>query len=627
MCGIFGSVFSPPIAEGAVREALASIRHRGPDHAGTHTLPGALFGFVRLSILDLSAAAHQPMVSVDGQVMLVFNGEIYNHHALRKELEAQGHTFRTRSDTEVILEGYRAWGEDVVRRIDGMFALAVYDAPRRRLLLGRDRAGKKPLFYTQRDGGIRFASEMKALFAAGTPREVRLGSISTLLALGFAPAPDTLYEGVYELLPGHFCTLEEGGAPRFERYYESPFAKEPLAIRQEDAEVELRNLVRDAVVRRLEADVPLGAFLSGGIDSTIIVGLMAQHLGRKVKTFSIGFTGDDRYDETAYARMAAKAFDTEHTEFKVTPASFDLVRKLVDLHDGPFGDFSAIPTSIVSELTRAHVTVALTGDGGDEVFCGYPRFLAGEAAERIPRPVRAVGRLASRYLPPGPSERSLRARAVRFLSRASLPLAERLVGWSPYFPDPGELIRPELRSRMNLGGPVAFTEEILDRSFGASPLSRVLHHNYASYLPYDLLVKADRSSMLHSLELRSPFLDTALVDFAGRFPDSFRRRGLSTKWILKRAFRDLLPKEIVHRSKMGFTPPLGAWFRGDLRSYVEDHFASGARMHAWFEPAATRALIDAHMQGRADHGARIWLLLTIEVWLRAAAERTVSAAA
>jgi asparagine synthase (glutamine-hydrolysing) len=610
MCGIFGSVFSNAPLDG--KAALASIRYRGPDQEALLEKPGATFGFVRLAILDLSPRGHQPMQTDDGKCMLVFNGEIYNHNELRRELEGKGCSFHSRSDTEVVLQGYRVWGPDVVKRIDGMFGIGIYNIETRTLLLARDRAGKKPVFYTMHGGGLRFASEMKALFASGVPRTVRTEALSSLLAFGYADAPNTFYQNVFELPPGHTLTLKEGASPRIERYYRAPFCEAPRTLSVEDAEKETARLVESAVTRRLEADVPLGAFLSGGIDSSIIVGLMAKNASKRVKTFSIGFSGDSKYDETSYARQVAEAYNTDHTEFKVEPSSFELVERLVHVHDGPFGDFSAIPTSIVSMLTRKHVTVALTGDGGDELFCGYPRFLAGEVAERVPSAVWKLGEKALATLPRGAHEKSLPFRIKRFLANAGDPMAARLVGFSPYFGN-GGILQERYADQARA---VQLTEDALDGTGEASALSRILHHNYVTYLPYDLLVKADRSSMMHSLELRSPFLDTALVDFAARLPNSMRRRGTSTKWILKRAFRDLLPPQVLTRGKMGFTPPLGAWFRGDLRTYLHDHFASGARMYDYVKAPVAQSLLREHQEGSADHGAKLWLLLSLEIWLR-----------
>lgn len=614
MCGIFGAVHIADEDHLFADEAIRSTRHRGPDDTGLLKFRGGVFGQNRLSIIDLSPLGHQPMVREE-RAVLVFNGEIYNYRALRGELEAKGHVFRSRTDTEVILVGYLEWGDDVVDRIDGMFAIAIYDLAQRRLLLARDRSGKKPLFYSHDGEGIRFASEPKAIFASGVTPRVNVAQLSSLLTFGYVASPETMHAGVFEVPPASTLVLEKGREPKIRRYWRAPFAESSIHVPEEEAIRTVRRLVDAAVERRLEADVPLGAFLSGGIDSTIIVGAMARRMGRKVKTFSIGFKGDPRYDETHFARIAAKAFDTEHTEFALSPTSFDLIERLVRAHDGPFGDSSAVPTSIVSELTRKHVTVALSGDGGDELFAGYTRFLAAESLERVPLPFRQAMRVASRFVPQRGSPKSLHVRAHRFLSRASLPLAERMAMWNPFFG--GELrqiLRPELHKYAD--DPIRWADGIVAQSEGATPLARVLAHNFETYLPFDLLVKADRSSMMHSLEVRAPFLDTALIDYVARLPDTMKRKGTTTKWILKRAYNDLLPKEILSRGKMGFGVPLGAWFRGDLKDAMSDTLSGRARIFDYLEPAYVSRVVAEHHEGRVDHGQKLWLLLTLEIWLR-----------
>lgn len=616
MCGIFGAV-GDDLASIDVEAALARIAHRGPDGQGIHRTAGAVLGHRRLAVIDLSPAGVQPMVDGETGCALTFNGEIYNHHDLRRELEARGHRFRSRTDSEAILRGYVEWGDGVVERLEGMFAFGIWDPRTKRLLLARDRTGEKPLFYTQAGGVLRFASEIKALLASGVRARPDVTALPMLLTYGYVPESGTMYEDVLRLEPGHLAVFENGLFSPPREYWRPPFAAPPRKARLSDLRAELRGLVERAVASRLEADVPLGAFLSGGIDSTILVGVMSRVLGRKVKTFSIGFHGDPRFDETAYARIASRAFDTEHVEFELQPASIDLVERLVDFHDGPFGDSSAIPTSVVSMLARHHVTVALSGDGGDELFCGYPRFLAAEATERVPIPIR---RWASALTGAGsiaPGDRRLLARARRFASVAAQPLPERLVQWCSVFGfELSDVLRPDVADELSLDAPVVWAERILARSEGARPLARVLDHNFHSYLPYDLLPKSDRCSMAHSLEVRSPFLDTALIEFAARLPDETRRRGLDTKVLFKSAFADILPPEIRGRGKMGFGMPLGTWFRNDLASYLEDRFAPGACLYEWIDEPYVRRHLAEHRSGRADHGHKLWLLLTLEVWLR-----------
>jgi asparagine synthase (glutamine-hydrolysing) len=620
MCGIFGALFVSSLSSVNGAGALKSLHHRGPDSQALYEDPkhhDVLLGHTRLSIIDLSPLGAQPMLSADKSIVVVFNGEIYNHHELRVELEALGHVFRSRSDTEVIVEGYRAWGDGIVHRLDGMFAICIYDQRERRALLARDRCGKKPLFYATGPDGLRFASEIKAIEASGLRLSIEERALPSMLVMGYNPAPTTMYREVKQVPPASMMVMTPSGPKPTRRYWHAPFVEPSVRDDLPTAKATVRRLVEAAVKRRLEADVPLGAFLSGGIDSSIVVGLMAQLSDRPVKTFSIGFSGDPRFDETHFARIAAKTFRTEHTEFVVEPTALDLVESLVHMHDGPFGDSSAIPTSIVSKLTREHVTVALTGDGGDELFCGYTRFLASEVSEYIPHAIRELGMNAAAHLGMGSNMRSLWSRSTRFLRVASRPLAQRMMIWSGYFGhDLHEVLRDDLRASLPVEEPYRWNESLINYRLDAGVMSRILHHNFEGYLPYDLLVKADRSSMLHSIELRSPFLDTALIEYAARLPDRYRRRGLRTKWLLKEAFADILPREILNRGKMGFGVPLGTWFRSSLREYIEEHLGSSARVFQYLKRSYVERVLQEHFSNRADHGQRLWLLLTLEVWLR-----------
>jgi asparagine synthase (glutamine-hydrolysing) len=568
----------------------------------------------RLKVIDLSPAALQPMSNEDGSVWVAFNGEIYNFASLRDELQKFGHTFRSRSDTEVIVHGYEQWGEAVIDRLDGMFALAIWDESRQRLLLARDRAGKKPLFYAVHEGGFYFGSEIKALLAAGVPAAPSLDGLASLLAYGYAPPPGTVYQHIAQLPPAHRMVVSLGKAPAISRYWDLSFSPRTRRPREEEVCEHLRHLLTRAVERRLVSDVPLGAFLSGGVDSSIIVGLMAQKAGR-VKTFSIGFQGDARYDETSFARIASQRFGTEHHEFFVRPQDAALLDRLVWHHDGPFGDSSALPTYVVSQKTREHVTVALSGDGGDELFAGYLRFWAAVAAEKVPAVLREVGARVAAFLPRGLPERSLPARAGRFLRAASLPLGDRLTAWNSYaaFSLPS-LLRPEVLEQVSPDLPLSYHRSFFPRE--GSVLSAALYHNFSTYLPHDLLVKMDRCSMAHALEARAPFLDTALMEYVAGLPDDFKLRGMTTKYILKKAFRDLLPPEIAQRGKMGFGVPLAAWFRGELREMLRARLLPGsARLNEYLRPEAVAALLQEHDAGSADHSHTLWLLLTLESWL------------
>jgi asparagine synthase (glutamine-hydrolysing) len=624
MCGIFGSV-GGPIGPDVIGRVAAVLHHRGPESQGVAELAGATLVHARLKVIDLSPAGAQPMPNQDGSVWVTFNGEIYNFKELRAELEGHGHRFRSQSDTEVIVRGYDQWGDGIVERLDGMFAFGIWDNKRRRLLLARDRTGKKPLFYARHQGRFYFASEMKALFAAGVPMQVDRAGLAGMLAFGYTPPPGTLYRGISQLLPAHQLVHQPGRSDSYEptttqRYWSLDFRARDPRPSVAEAGGRIRELLTLAVRKRLVADVPVGAFLSGGLDSTIIVGLMAQ-LSSKPRTFSIGFSGDPRYDETAFARVAAQKFGTDHTEFRVTPGDFDLVERLVWHHDGPFGDSSAIPTYVVSKLTREKVTVALTGDGGDELFAGYLRFWAAAATERVPRPLRQLGGVAAEFLPTGTGTRSFTSRARRLLSAANRSLGDRLIAWNSFFAfSLDEILRPELqtgRAAAPSADPLAFHRAYFADAGKASPLALALEHNFGTYLPYDLLVKTDRMSMAHALETRSPFLDTNLMEYVARLPDDLKLRGRTTKYILREAFADLMPPAIRTRGKMGFGLPLGTWFRGDLLQYVRDLLtAPGAHLNEYLRPDVVATVVDDHIAGRADHEHQIWLLITIELWLR-----------
>jgi asparagine synthase (glutamine-hydrolysing) len=619
MCGIFGAIGDGDDA--ALEAARRALALRGPDVSAEWRSGPVGLAHTRLRIIDLSEAAKQPMAGCTPDVQVTFNGEIYNHQALRRELEARGHRFRTRSDTEAIVHGYEEWGDEVVARLDGMFAFGLWDARRSRLLLARDRCGKKPLFYTWSPGGaLRFASEIKALHAAGHTAALDELELPMFLAWGYVPAPATLHRGVKQLAPASYLTLERGGEPRVVEYWRPPFLEPPLAIDFDEARARVRALTIAAVERRLESDVPLGAFLSGGVDSTIIVGIMARLLGRKVKTFSIGFAGDARFDETPFARIAARAFSTEHTEFTLEPSSVEVIEKLVYLHDGPFADSSAIPTYAVSRLTRQHVTVALAGDGGDELFAGYLRFLAAEAAERIPSPLRRALGSAARRVPGALPVHSLVARARRFLAAGGLSLADRMAMWNSSFAlELPSLLRPELAARVDLDEPLKWHASLFGR--GSSTLASILSHNFHAYLANDLLPKVDRCSAGVGLEVRSPFLDTALIELAARLPDAHKRRGLRTKVVLRAAFEDLLPHEIATRPKRGFAVPLAVWFRGPLRPFLVDTLGPHARVKSFLQSASIDRMVDDHLHGRADRSAQLWTLLTLEVWLASLGSR------
>jgi len=621
MCGIAGVVHfeGAPVDRDLLGRMVAVLAHRGPDARGVQVLhEGPLqagLAHARLRVVDLSEAAGQPMASDDGRVWVVFNGEIYNFRELRASLEARGRRFRTASDTEVLLRLYEAEGERCVEALDGMFAFAVWDGRQRRLLLARDRLGKKPLFYRAWPGRLAFASEIKALLRhPEIVPQVNAGALPSLFLYGYVPTPQTCYEGILKLPPGHLLRAGSDGQIQVEAYWDVPLAEAPQrTVADAEAASRVRELVTAAVRRRLIADVPLGAFLSGGLDSTIVVGIMSRLLRRPVRTFSIGFAGDARFDETAYARLAARRFQTVHTEFVAEPSSVELVERLVWHHDGPFADSSAIPTYLLSRLTREHVTVALNGDGGDELFAGYLRFSAAVLAERAPRWTRqAAGRLLG-GLPEWGGHRSVLARLRKFAGSVALPFAERFSRWvSVCYEDLSRLLPGAAPP-----APLAALEPYLARCRGSSPLTQLLYLNLKTYLLDDLLVKMDRCSMAHGLEARSPFLDRQLLEYVFSLPDAMKLRWGRAKWILRRAFADLVPAEILRRGKMGFGVPLRAWFATDLREFLQDVLlAPEARLRRFVDQAYVRELCEAHLAGRADHSHRLWALLTFEVWLR-----------
>ena len=625
MCGICGEL---RFDGRAPREAdLVAMRdrmiHRGPDSDGLYVSPsgGAGLGFRRLRIIDLSPNASQPIANEDGSVWLVFNGEVYNFKDLRTDLLARGHRFRSQSDSETIVHLYEEKGAAAIDELEGMFALAIWDESHRRLTIARDRAGKKPLFRYRSDRLFAFASEIKAFF--GHPDisiEPNLESVPAYFIHGYVPGPATLYQRVEQIEPGTVMTIEADGRTRSRKYWrlQFPEAGAVRPIDRKDAAAGVRDLVTQAVERRLVSDVPLGAFLSGGIDSTIVVGVMSRLLSTPVKTFSIGFEGDSAYDETAFARMAADRFKTDHTEFRVSPRALDLVDTLIWHHDGPFGDSSAVPTYIVSKMAREHVTVVLTGDGGDELFAGYRRFAAALVSERLPAAAVRAARALSSRLPTPRHDRHWLAEARRFVQAAADPVDVRITRWmAPFFDDLDALLLPEFRSRLQPIDSLAYLAAERDRMDRLSILSRLLHANFVSYLPDDLLVKTDRCTMANSLEARCPFLDRELTEFAARLPDDLKLRGRRTKVILREAFADLLPPAIDRRGKMGFGVPVGAWFRGQLRDYVRDLLlAPDARYRDILSGPYVESLVRDHVSGKRHAGPQLWTLLCFEQWLR-----------
>lgn len=626
MCGVCGilELDGAPIDRGVAQRMLETLRHRGPDDEGSAWMGNgrSLFlGHRRLSIIDLSEAGRQPLFNEDGTIAVAFNGEIYNFVQLRSELMARGHRFRSGTDTEVVVHLYEESGAEGIARLDGMFALALWDQRACQLVLARDRPGKKPLYYYQEGSTVVFASEIKAILEhPKVDRRLNPQAIPLYLTFGYVPCPETFYDRVRQTPPGTYVVIGRDGTRGPIPYWELTFprAGEARSIPETEACREVRSLLEEAVRKRLVADVPLGAFLSGGIDSTIVVGLMSRLSEQPVKTFTIGFDGADSYDERIYARLVAQQFGTAHTEFAVRPDAIALLEELLDHHDQPFGDSSAIPTYLVAKLTRQHVTVALTGDGGDELFAGYERFLAGCLAESIPAPLAGVGRWLAAALPRSNGYGDLGGRAERFFRQAAKPLASRYLAWNSFFDE--RLLPRLLSATAPAQAPARIAQsftDCFDKTEGWDSLNRLLYLNFKTYLHDDLLVKTDRMTMAHALEARCPFLDTALIEFVAGLPPRLKLKGWRLKYILKEAFRDLLPPAIVGRRKHGFGVPLGAWFLSDLREYVHDVLLTpDAAIGGILDHKAVQEIYDQHLSGRRDFGHQLWALLALEVWLR-----------
>jgi asparagine synthase (glutamine-hydrolysing) len=621
MCGIAGFADSSRSQGAARAEADFSlvhgmcdvIRHRGPDDEGIHVESGVGLGMRRLSIIDLSTG-HQPIHNEDETVWLVFNGEIYNYRELRAELEGHGHRFYTHSDTETIVHAYEQWGEDVFRRLRGMFGIALWDRRAQTLLLGRDRSGMKPLHYADRGGRLYFASEIKSLLAAGAvDREIDLEALDHYLSFLYVPRDRSIFKGVRKLPPGHLLRWQAG---RVEvRPYWQIAATETFSGSMDDAAAQLREVLADAVRSHMVSDVPLGAFLSGGVDSSVVVGLMAEASDQPVRTFSIGFD-DPQFDELEYARTVARHFSTDHHEFVVRPDGLSILDRLIDHFDEPFADSSAIPTWYVSEIARRHVTVVLSGDGGDELFGGYDRYLPHPRVAQFDRlPIPGARHLAGaiwRLLPHGVTGRN-------FLRHVSRDADARFLESVAFFHHDEKAVLYSADVRRALNGSNA--ETTLAAHFGRfaslSPHSRMMKFDFETYLPEDVLTKVDRMSMAHSIESRVPLLDNDVIDFAATLPASFKINGGRLKHVLKQAVRDLLPAGILERKKQGFGIPLGVWFRGGLTDVFSDVLTSPrTRQRGYFEPSFVDRIVREHLSGKRDHTLRLWQLLVFELWHR-----------
>jgi asparagine synthase (glutamine-hydrolysing) len=622
VCGIAGQVRADrqrPDAE-LLRRMCSAIEHRGPDSRGVHIDDGVGLGIQRLRVIDL-VSGDQPIFNEDRSVAVVLNGEIYNHRELRQSLERKGHRFSTQSDTEVIVHLYEEVGPDFVDSLIGMFGVAVWDARERQLVLARDRLGKKPLFYAEREGVLSFASEIQSLLEdRRVSRTVDYEALDMYLALRYVPSPLTAFADVRKLNPAHRLVFRDGRS-RTEAYWHLDYTPKRDVKDERELSEELRERLRTAVRRRLIADVPLGAFLSGGVDSAAVVASMAQESSGPVKTFSIGFDSEHA-NELPQAQVLANHFGTEHHEFMVTPNAIELLPKIIRHHGEPFADATSIPTFYLSEVTRQHVTVALNGDGGDEIFGGYPRYVANLASARVsglPLPLRrALARIGT-AVPANGRIDSWPSRIRRVAETLPLDPASRYFAYISHLNG----LRRDVLYTDSFAESVSATraqEAITDawrKASATDVLDKMLDTDVRTYLPDDLLTKVDIASMSCSLEARSPLLDHELIEFVASLPTSEKIQGREKKVVFRRALRGWVPDEILDAPKRGFHPPLADWLRGALGGFARDVLLDRtARERGHFRPDRVATLIDQHSTGVADHSEGIWRLMIYELWHR-----------
>jgi len=622
MCGIAGFISKEKNLPTAEREVLLDkmckiITHRGPDEQGTIVKDRAALGMRRLSIIDLKSG-QQPIFDCSGNLAIVFNGEIYNYQSLKKDLESRGHKFKTNSDTETIVHAYEEFGADCVQHLRGMFAFAIYDFANESLFIARDRVGKKPLFYSLTErGNFVFGSELKVLLEHGEiSKAIDLSALDSYLTFGYVPEEFCIFKGVHKLAPGHFLFFKNGEITT-KQYWDFDYSeKSEIKTEAEYIEV-LREKIKEAVKIRLISEVPLGAFLSGGVDSSSIVGMMSQISDTPVKTFSIGFN-EDTFNELKFARVAAKHFNTEHHEFIVTPDLVEIVDDLVWHFDEPFADSSALPTFMVSKMARDFVTVVLSGDGGDELFAGYTRYAKDKkrsGLEKLPRVVRqSLLKPLSRILPHG-------AKGKNFLYNTSLDAVDRYIDSVSHF---GNLKKIELYSnalRENLNGQFGKAEavfrQIADSVSSKNPTDKLLYLDSKTYLPSDILTKVDRMTMATSLEARVPLLDHELIEFVQTIPAQLKLKGTETKYIFKKAMEGIVPHEILYREKQGFGVPINEWINSQLKERIHGILSEKRTLErGYFEPKYIQILLDEHAKNRRDHSHSLWILWMLELWHR-----------
>lgn len=615
ICGIYEFDRRESFPPEAIRKMTDTIVHRGPDDEGIYTDAGVGFGFRRLSIIDVSGG-HQPISNEDGTIWVMFNGEIYNYPELRRELDSKGHRFVTRSDTETIVHLYEEHGEKCFQRLRGMFAIALWDSRERKLLLARDRLGKKPLYYAFDGQRVVFGSELKALLAAGKiSLEVDPQALSDYFSFGYIPAPKTIYRSVRKLQPGHYLVAYRKGVKE-ERYWDISFANVESKSEEEWCEI-LRHELCEATRIRMMSEVPLGAFLSGGVDSSAVVANMSRLLQRPVETCSIGFNEAD-YDEADYAREVAKFLHTQHHEQVVEPDALEIMDKLVWHYDEPFADSSAVPTYYVSQIARQHVTVALGGDGGDETFAGYRRYyfdkIENDLRRHVPQFVRSAvfGPLGRMYPPLAWAPRVFRAKAT-FESLSRSPLAGYFNSVSLFRPaDKQRLFTSDFKNCLADYDSMGVLQHHYDRAETTDELSRIQYVDIKTYLPDDILAKVDRASMAVSLEVRAPLLDHQLMERAATMPSSLKLRGRVGKYIFKKAIADQVPAEVLDRRKQGFAVPLNRWFRGELRELT--HESLFAVDDGILDRNFLRKIWNQHQNGTYDRSSHLWAVLMYRKW-------------
>ena len=646
MCGICGEIdfLQRGVSAETIKGMCRVLVHRGPDDGGMVLIKGHEFvevrypleslpyenafevalGHRRLSIIDLSTAAHQPMCNEDGRVWIVFNGEIYNFQEIRERLAKEGHLFRSKSDTEVILHAYEEWGVECLSQFLGMFAFSIWDSNLQQLFMARDRFGEKPLVYFQQNGRFAFASEIKALLQVPwVDDKVNDIAIHHYLTYQYVPSPDTIFEGIKKLPPAHYLLYDREGNLKIERYWRLNFrSRHSTDTNLQEISDRIRGGLEQSVKLRLISDVPLGAFLSGGVDSSLIVGIMAKLSRDPVKTFSIGFE-EREFDELSYAKLVSERFGTEHYEFVVKPNAIEILPKLVWHYNEPFADSSAIPTYYVANMTKDFVKVVLTGDAGDENFAGYTRYLRSRWVARF---TKIPERLRRNLLPDvlqvfsgfGWNEKILN-RLADFMRSLSADQARNYAEQIKIFnaKEKKDLYTPEFLKKMERIDPLDFLLNKFEDSRTEESLERLLYADMNSYLPEDLLVKMDISTMANSMEARVPFLDHKFMELVSEIPSQLKLKGTKSKFILKRTFKDLLPDPIYKRKKMGFGVPISRWFRKELADYVmEILFDPKALGRGYFRREGVERLLSDHIELRYDHSAKIWALLVLEMWFR-----------